>query len=134
CIKQYPVCYGAHRAIDGMISLAHQHNLKLTDVRAVSVGLGPAQLSMLRNRRPQTELEAKFSIEFAMAAALDQRNVGLAQLTDEYVSSPDIQRFFERVTTWCVEEPDPNDATFSKFDEVQLTLIDGRGLTSGQVY
>jgi 2-methylcitrate dehydratase PrpD len=133
CIKQYPVCYGAHRAIDGMIDLAVANNLKLGDVKEVSVGLGPAQLAMLRNTRPQTGLEAKFSIQFAMAAALDQRNVGLAQLTDEYVGLPHIQEFFEHVTSWRVDVPDPADPTFSRHDIVQVTLTDGRRLSSGEI-
>ncbi len=133
CIKQYPVCYGAHRAIDGMIDLVRQYDFGLQDVAKVSVGLGPAQLAMLRNIAPETGLEAKFSIQFAMAAALDQRNVGLAQLTDEYVQQDRIQSFYPKVESWCVDVPDPSDPTFSKYDLVEVTLTDGRRFTSEKV-
>ena len=39
-------------------------------VSEVSVRTGTTQMLMLRNSNPQTGLEAKFSMEFAMAAAL----------------------------------------------------------------
>lgn len=133
CIKQYPVCYGAHRAIDAAIDLASAHDLSLRDVKDVRVGLGKPQLAMLRNQRPKTGLEAKFSIQFAMAAALDRRSVNLGQLTDEYVNLPHIQAFHERVESWRVDEPCPDDPAFSLYDRVELTLHDGRVLDSGEV-
>lgn len=133
CIKQYPVCYSGHRAIDATIDLASTHNVALEDVLRVSVGLGRPQLSMLRNHQPKTSLEAKFSIQFAVACALDQRNVGLSQLVNEYVNRPHLQDFYTKVDTWCVETPDPDDPTFSKYDSVELTLRDGRVLKSGDI-
>ena len=53
---------------------------------------------MLRNSRPQTGLEAKFSMQFALASALVARKVGLAQLTDNFVLRPDVQAIFDRVS------------------------------------
>ncbi|PLC54661.1 hypothetical protein CR155_07880 [Pollutimonas nitritireducens] len=133
CIKQYPVCYGAHRAIDGAIDLATAYDIQFEDVVRVGVGLGRSQLAMLRNNSPKTGLEAKFSIQFAIAAAMDQRSVSLSQLTDEYVTRPHIQNFYEKVDTWCIEEPDPGDPTFSRYDEVRIDLKDRQTLHSGDV-
>lgn len=133
CIKQYPVCYGSHRAIDAAIDLATAHDIQLDDVVRVGVGLGRSQLAMLRNSQPKTGLEAKFSIQFAMASALDRRSVSLSQLTDDYVNRSHIQAFYERVDTRCIEEPDPGDPTFSRYDEVEINLKDGRTLHSGEV-
>lgn len=61
----------------------------------VAEGLNNA--TVLRNHRPTTALAAKFSIEFAMAAALVAREVGLAQLADGFVRSAPVARLFERV-------------------------------------
>lgn len=133
CIKKYPACYSGHRVIDAVIALANQHDLRPEQVREVRVGLGPSQLSMLRNPAPQTELEAKFSIQFAVAAALDARAVGLAQLSDDYVRKPAVQALFGRVQPYIIDEPDPEDPTFSVHDEVHIVLEDGRELASGPV-
>ena len=69
-IKQYPMCYAAHRAIDGVLDLAAANDVDADAVREVSVTIGPTQAAMLRNHTPATALEAKFSLEFAVAAAL----------------------------------------------------------------
>ena len=47
---------------------------------------------MLRNSRPKTGLEAKFSMQFAMAAALVARRVGLSELTDGFALRPRCKR------------------------------------------
>src|SRR5579871_6905597 len=69
-VKKYPMCYGTHRALDGMLDLVRAHKHPPAAVREIAVTTGKTQATMLRNHRPQTGLEAKFSMEFAMASAL----------------------------------------------------------------
>ena len=69
-------------------------------VERIHVSTGATQLRMLRNSRPQTGLEAKFSMQFAMAAALVARKVGLAELTDGFVQRPEVQAIFPRVSLY----------------------------------
>jgi len=45
----------------------------------------------LRNHRPQTGLEGKFSMEFAMASAVIARRAGLAEYTDGFVRRPEFR-------------------------------------------
>src|SRR5690606_20100934 len=78
-IKKYPMCFATHRVIDAALDLRKAHAIDFANVRAIRVTVGPAQASMLRNRQPQTGLEAKFSLEFASAAALIAGKVGLEQ-------------------------------------------------------
>lgn len=132
-IKRYPVCYSCHRSIDGAIDLVNKHDIKPEDVESVNVTIGPAQASMLRNHTPQTELEAKFSIEFAMASALVAREVGLKQLTDDFVREPVVQDLFAKVSTDINEKPCPLEPTFSYTDRVVMHLKDGRTLDSGDI-
>jgi len=89
-IKRYPMCYATHRAIDAMLDLAAEHDLDPKSIDEIHVRIGNAQDLMLRNRAPKTALEAKFSIEFAMASALIARRVGLKELDDEFVRRDDI--------------------------------------------
>jgi 2-methylcitrate dehydratase PrpD len=97
-IKRYPICYATHRAIDAALDLVEHHNLMPEDVLRIHISTGETQLLMVRNHRPMNGLEAKFSMEFAMAAVLVARRVGLAELSDDFVRQPAVQAIFPRVT------------------------------------
>lgn len=132
-IKRYPVCYGAHRLIDGVVDLAHAHDVRPDDVRAVRFTIGPAQAAMLRNHTAGTALEAKFSAEFAAAAGLIARAVSLRELSDDFVRRPDVQRLMATVTTDVVASQCPVDPVFAFTDRVLIELADGRTLDSGAI-
>ena len=105
-VKKFPTCYCTHRAIDGMLELVREHDLKPADVAAITVTLSDNFATILRNHRPQTGLAAKFSIEFAMVCALVARRVGLGELTDEFVSRTDVQAMLPMVSVQISTEPD----------------------------
>ena len=132
-VKGYPVCYSGHRVIDGVVEIAERENIAPAQVRRVRVTIGPAQASMLRNHRPQTGLEAKFSAEFAVAAALVTRQVGLAQLTDAFVARDDVRALLDRVVIDITDKPCPIDPAFSFADRVVIELEDGRSFDSGAI-
>ena len=81
--------HGQVQYIGRPLDLVARHNLAPGDVKRIHVSTGKTQLLMLRNARPQTGLEAKFSMQFAMAAALVARHVGLREVTDEFVLRPE---------------------------------------------
>jgi 2-methylcitrate dehydratase PrpD len=124
-IKRYPVCYGAHRAIDAAIDLTLRHDLKPADVNHIRVSTGAMQMLMLRNERPQTALEAKFSLQFAMACSVVARNVGLAQLNDELVCSSPIQSLLPRVSAATTTDTFDGSA-FAPSEKVEITTARGQ--------
>lgn len=123
-VKRYPTCYGTHRAIDAMLDLVLEKNLKPRDIAEIRVRTGVTQRLMLRNSHPITGLEAKFSMQFAMAAPLVARRVGLAELTDEFVRLPEVRAIFDQVTIAVTEEKAELD--FAPDDRVSVVLKDGR--------
>jgi aconitate decarboxylase len=132
-IKRYPVCYSGHRVIDGVLAIAERENLQAEQIARVRTTIGPAQASMLRNHQPKTGLEAKFSIEFAVASALVARQVGLSQLTDDFVAREEVRELFPKVEIALTEQPDPIDPAFSYADRVVIELRDGRSFDSGDI-
>ncbi|MBE0624049.1 MAG: MmgE/PrpD family protein [Burkholderiales bacterium] len=130
-VKRYPACYGTHRAIDAMIELAREHNLTADAVKEIRVRTGSTQKLMLRNSNPQTGLEAKFSMEFALSAALVVRRVGLAELTDEFVRRPDVAANFAKVKISVTEEKAELD--FAPDDRVSVLLTNGAVLEHAPV-
>jgi 2-methylcitrate dehydratase PrpD len=124
-VKRYPTCYATHRAIDAMLDLAVRHDLQPSDVAAIRVLTGGTQHRMLRNAAPQTSLEAKFSMEFAMIAAFIARRVTLAELSDGFVLRPDVQAAFGKVAITTTEERMVGNETFAPFDQVEIVLRSG---------
>jgi 2-methylcitrate dehydratase PrpD len=132
-IKRYPVCYATHRVIDGVLALAEQHDIWPDDVTEVSATIGDAQASMLRNHAPKTALEAKFSLEFAVASALVARRVGLRELTDEFVNDPQVSSAMSKVRTATTSTRCPIEPVFAISDRVVIRLADGRTVDSGDI-
>ncbi len=132
-IKRYPMCYATHRVIDGVLDLVTQHNVQPADVTKVHASVGVAQASMLRNHAPVTGLEAKFSLEFAVASALLVRKVGLQELTDGFVRQPQVQELMTRVTTATTDTHCPIEPVFALTDRVVIELGDGRRFDSGEI-
>src|SRR5262245_18949230 len=76
-----------------------EHNLLPDSVADINVRIVDTQAVMLRNHEPKTALEAKFSMEFAMAAALIARRVSLKELEDAFVRREDIAASMNKVRT-----------------------------------
>lgn len=132
-VKRYPTCYATHRSIDAMLDLVEEHALKPDDIREIRVHTGVTQKLMLRNSNPRTGLEAKFSMEFAMAAALVAGQVGLAELTDEFVARPEVNSVFSMVRCTTTDEAMPGDPAFAPSDQVSLVLASGKVLEHAPV-
>ena len=132
-IKKYPTCYATHRVIDGVLDLRREHGVTPDRVKSIRARIGVAQASMLRNHAPVTGLEAKFSLEFAIASALVHGRVGLSELTDQVVNEAPIRQLMTRVDistddSRCTVEP-----IFAMNDRVELVLDDNRVLDSGEI-
>ena len=132
-IKKYPMCYATHRVIDGVLDVVNKNDLLPEQVRAVHATVGVAQASMLRNHAPVTALEAKFSLEFAVASALHARAVGLAQLDDQFVNREDVRASMKKLHIDTDSSNCPVEPVFSMTDRVRIEMRDGRSLDSGAI-
>ncbi len=132
-IKQYPTCYCTHRPIDAMLDIRAAHpELRADDVEKITVSLSKRNSLVLRNARPKTGLEAKFSAEFVLACALVEGRVGLSELDSALVCRPDIQALIERVELAIDPREDPSTG-YAPYDQVTVTLRNGQTLQSGPV-
>lgn len=135
-VKKYPMCYCTHRSIDGVFDLlAEQGNaaIDVNNVERIAVSISRRNLIILRNHAPRTGLEAKFSIEFAVAAPLVAGRIGLLQLTDEFVLRPDVQALMKRVVVLPDDRGNPDRPGYAIHDRVVIELRDGRKLDSGPI-
>jgi 2-methylcitrate dehydratase PrpD len=126
-IKRYPMCYATHRSIDAMLDLVVDHELTPDVVDSIQVRIGDTQQLMLRNHDPNTALEAKFSIEFAIASALIARRVSLKELDDDFVCSSEVKQAMRKVHASTTDEK-MADMPFAPDDRVSVSLKSGKTL------
>lgn len=96
--KPYPSGVITHAAMDATRRVVEREDLAPDDVREVTVTLDSAAKEMLIHSNPENALQAKFSIEFCVAAVLRERTPGVREFTDEYVASSETRRAIEKVS------------------------------------
>lgn len=123
-VKQYPMCYAAHRTIDGVLALKREMSLSLATVQSVEIETSRGALAPLIHHRPTTGLQAKFSMQYAVAAALADGAVRLASFEDAAVRRPEVAAFMPRVRTHEASEG----GLLPRYAQIAMRLTDGRTL------
>ena len=95
--KKYPSCGCTHAAMDAIISIATEQNLKESDIAEVLCRTVPLAHDTLVYRDPKTYLEAKFSLDFCLALAFQKGEAYLADFTMHQVEDPQIRSLMEEV-------------------------------------
>lgn len=102
--KRYPCCSGAHPALDCLLDLLAESPFTAEDVVSIEVGvslLGPRELVC---NDPTTVDEAKFSMEYVLAAAIRYGELGLAQFEESCVQDPIIRYLIPKIRMEIDEE------------------------------
>ena len=132
-IKKYPACYCTHRALDAMLDLLARRPLNPAEIARITVSISDTHAMILRNHQPQTGLEGKFSMQFAMAAAVISRRASLGEYTDEFVRRPEVQELMPRVSVVTNQNYDPVQIGASAYDQVTVELTNGERIESEKV-
>ena len=122
-VKRFPNCGSLHRALDGLLALMEQHDLDEAQVETVLVRAPAAHLRNLMHENPQTPAQAKFSLEYSLAAALASREVGLLDYTENAIQRPEVRAIMPKVTKEYVEKLESDFPT-----EVHINLTTGETL------
>lgn len=96
-VKYYPCCYFTHTSITATVSLIGEHGIERDDIETINVTAAKGARDALNYPTPRTGLEAKFSMEYCVAAAVVYDRVGLAAFADENVDDPVVEAVRERV-------------------------------------
>jgi len=121
--KLFPMCYGAHRALDGLFTLLGAQPVTAEEVESIEVHATRLQFANLVHDNPQNGLDAKFSMEFAMAAPIIAGRVTEAEFTSAFVQRADVRALMGRVRRVYLPPPDKGAAPH---DKIMLRLRDGR--------
>jgi 2-methylcitrate dehydratase PrpD len=127
-IKPHPSGSLTHPGMTELQRMLRANKIQAADVERLEVGANRYMPTALIHHKPQNELEAKFSMEFCMAALLLYGKAGLSEFTDEVVRRPEVQSMIARVHFG--EHPEAEAAGYNKMTTIlNLRLKDGRTLT-----
>ncbi len=120
-IKQFACCGSTHHAIQAAIDLVHQEGVRAQNVDHVRVRVHPQRFRHTNTPAPQSVLEAKFSVQYAVARALVDGAVTLKDFEGEAFRAPEVTSLLTRIQaeTFADGEAGPWDA------EVSVTCQDG---------
>lgn len=119
-MKRWACCYAVHRPVVGLLELQAQEGFVANDIRSIAVGFLPGAAHPLNHTNPQSGLEGKFSIEYAMAAALLDGDLSLESFTDEAVQRPAAQALQRKVSRFEI----PHEGVFNGLTGFNDLIVD----------
>ncbi|MFZ5608232.1 MAG: MmgE/PrpD family protein [Pseudomonadota bacterium] len=124
-VKRFANCGAAHRAMDGLLDLRARHGFGAADVARIEVFAPRVHFNNLMYSDPQDGLEAKFSMEYALALCLAEGACQLRDFTDEGVRRPHLRALFPLIHRRPVDQLEGEFPT-----RVEVVLKDGARFTA----
>jgi len=127
-VKLYPSCAATHPTLDVLIDLARHERFSGQDVDAIEIGVDAITPTVLIYERPETGLQAKFSMPFCAAAAVVRGHVGVETFDDRSIHDPAIEVVRGRVTMNVDSTLDGSAPPLTQA-RIRVSLRDGREFT-----
>jgi 2-methylcitrate dehydratase PrpD len=122
--KKWPCCRGTHAYIEAAQTLRHAHGFAAADVADLRILGGELQRMLCepqaQKRRPQTLIDAKFSLPFTVAVALRDEEVTLNSFTPASLTDPTLLSLAAKTSFEFSQELSQPSA-----GEIRVTLNDG---------
>ena len=126
-IKQYPCCGSTHPAIDCMLDLVRDHDLKPDDVAKIESYTHTRRLFHTNRPNPKTSVDAKFSVQYAIARALVDKKLVVEYFDGNAYEDPRVQAVMKKISVApYTTEQFAADNHFGA--EVRVTLNNGKVL------
>ena len=127
CVKPYPSGIYSHQAMDAMLALVSEHDIKHHQVEAVVFYAGSNILKPLHYTQAADHLEAKFCMPAVLAMCILRRRAGQQEFNDEFIRSEPMQSLQRRITIEL--DPEIEARGFDKIrSRIELTTTDGQTL------
>lgn len=129
--KPWPSCGLSHVYIDTTQQMMREHGLGPEDIAKITVHVGDFAeklcLPIETRRKPQTTVDAKFSIPFCVAVTAVHGNVGIGAFTDKGLQDAKVLDFATKVN--AVVDPKFNWTSALPSGLVEIVTSDGRQLS-----
>jgi 2-methylcitrate dehydratase PrpD len=107
--KPFPCCRHSHSALDAVLHLVSENDLKPKDINEILVKTNSsAHKSVARIFEPKTITEAQFSLPFTIGLAILERRVFIDQFTMERIKDPQVLALAQKVKITIDPQIDQN--------------------------
>ena len=96
-IKQYPCCGSTHSALDVMLRLVREHKPAADEIERIDVWTHARRLEHTNRPDPQSNLDAKFSVQYCMARAILDRKIAIEHFDGKAYEEPSVRKMLPRV-------------------------------------
>jgi len=96
-LKPYPACAATHTPIEAALAVRARLNGDIGRIRSMRVGACRVSFTALLYDNPQTELEAKFSMQYSVAAALVHGDINLASFAADNLFDARVRALMPRI-------------------------------------
>jgi len=101
-IKPHACCRYNHAAVDAVIRLCREHDIRAEEVRRVEVRVPETSVMVVIEPQavkvdPQNVVDAQFSLQYAVAVALLRRRAGLEEYADDFLRSRVHARIIDKI-------------------------------------
>ncbi|WP_077597113.1 MmgE/PrpD family protein [Oceanobacillus kimchii] len=123
--KVHASCRHTHHAMDLMIELAEEKNIRLHDIEQINVKTYQVAIDITDNKNPDTQYASKFSLQFCTALALLTGNGGVDAFNEESLWNENIRKLMKRVNVEVDPEINSNyPDKWGAIVEIKLTSED----------
>jgi 2-methylcitrate dehydratase PrpD len=127
-IKQHPCCGSTHPAIDALLSLRQEHEIRPERVTRIDSWTHPRRLAHTDRPDPGSGLDAKFSVQYCLARALLQGRIRLEDFEGEAFRDPEVRALMRRIH--AAPHPEMSAEGGEHLGaEVRIAFEDGRTVT-----
>lgn len=127
-IKPYPSGILTHQAMDGMLKLITDNDLRPEQIEKIDFFAGSNVLNPIRFPVATTHLQAKFSMAALLTMIILSRQAGRREFTDEFIQSPAAQDMQRRISTRLDPRIEAQGTDIIR-SRIELYTRDGRKLT-----
>lgn len=130
-VKIHPCCASVHTAVDALIDLMNEHNLEAADIKSVETIVNKVSYDNLMFDDPKTEMEARFSMHYAIAVALLRKRLVLSDFENSAIQNSEVRALYSKITMTKTSEDNPLPTAINGREpaETCITLTDGQTLS-----
>lgn len=120
-VKLYPCCYASHRLVAIALDARAELGASIADAdTSYTLKLPAGSISLLKHRRPQDSMQAKFSPTYPVAVALLRGTPTLADFVEEAIGDPTVSAIIDRIE--IIEDESQQSGGDIEFGTVTFTV------------
>lgn len=96
-LKKYPCCSAAHTALNGIEEICKENALTHKDIKKIIVGVPKFTLINLIHPEPRNSIEARFSMNYALASLIVTGEFGIASFSEKALHNEDVRALMKKI-------------------------------------